>query len=188
LGLIDKFDYWMFKVIYEQGSFALGDWFFPLITNIHKTFGFRILFGLSLIFWFYKEKKKAVVRFIFLALVIGATDQFMYKAIKVPVARPRPHHRPELNVKVKVPYGPKSFSFPSNHAANTAALSVGLGLYFPAARAFLVFWTLLISYSRVYIGVHFFVDIVAGMIFGFLFSYTLYYLARKMSWGKKYLL
>ncbi len=63
---------------------------------------------------------------------------------------------------------PRSSSFPSGHAANAVAGAMALSCVLPSAR---VAWWLLaatIALSRVYVGVHFPSDILAGAIFGFL--------------------
>jgi undecaprenyl-diphosphatase len=65
---------------------------------------------------------------------------------------------------------PESSSFPSGHAAGGVAAALVLSNALPAGR--LVWWTLaaLIAFSRLYLGVHFASDIVAGALLGFLVS------------------
>lgn len=62
---------------------------------------------------------------------------------------------------------PKDYSFPSGHAATSFALATVLA-YFDRKRRFL-FYTIaiLIAYSRIYLGVHYFFDIIGGALLGF---------------------
>lgn len=172
LEFVKQLDQQMFVWIYQQGAFSFGDVFFPFLTNIQKTVFFKIILVLALGFWVYKKRKEAVKRILFLALVVGSADQLVYHVIKVPLARARPHHIQEMKVQVKVPYGPKSYSFPSNHATNSAALMTGLSFYFPAYTGAFVFWAVLMAYSRVYVGVHWPLDVLAGLFIGWLWSYS----------------
>jgi undecaprenyl-diphosphatase len=61
---------------------------------------------------------------------------------------------------------PLSRSFPSGHAAMSAAGALALGRLFPAARA--VWWIVaaLVAISRVYVGVHWPSDVAAGFVVG----------------------
>jgi len=105
-----------------------------------------------------------------LLLAVGATDQIAAEILKPWVDRVRPCFVvPEAILLV--PQQARSPSFPSNHAANTFAAAVlvswilrgrGRWAYLPAA---------LVALSRVYLGVHYPLDIAAGASLGLLVGF-----------------
>ena len=73
-------------------------------------------------------------------------------------------------------------SFPSGHAARTAMLAVLALLYGPLWFGIvLVIWAPLVSLARVAMGVHYFSDIVAGILLGILAAFGFYALAPFVS-------
>ena len=62
-------------------------------------------------------------------------------------------------------------SFPSNHAANSFALALIISFFFPRLKKMLYILAFIISFSRVYIGVHYPLDILYGACLGILASY-----------------
>lgn len=62
-------------------------------------------------------------------------------------------------------------SFPSGHAARTAMMStVAFLMGFPILGIVFAVWAILVSLARVWMGVHYLSDIIAGMILGILFG------------------
>ncbi len=98
-------------------------------------------------------------------------------------ARPRPMFAPELRGLVHVPsYAHGPYGTVSAHAATTAAMAV---LSACAIRnrwytAFIVFATLLICYSRIYLACHFPVDIALGLVVGLAAGGAMYLLWKKL--------
>ena len=75
------------------------------------------------------------------------------------------------------------YSYFSAHAANSSAFAVFFGNLlskkFRGLFYFLLFWSLLVSYSRIYIGVHFPLDVITGLFFGILLGYLFSTLLKK---------
>jgi undecaprenyl-diphosphatase len=67
----------------------------------------------------------------------------------------------------------QTFSFPSCHALNHATLASFLFIFFPKRyRWLLIIWVLSIAFSQVYIGVHFPLDVLGGMVIGSLIGWA----------------
>ena len=99
-----------------------------------------------------------------LVLALGLTFLLVDAVIKPAVDRARPFEALD-DVRV-VHTRPMTASFPSGHAASAFAGAVAMTRLWPAARvAFFVLATL-IAFSRVYLGVHFPIDIVSGALVG----------------------
>ncbi len=147
-----------------------------------KTWVWTPLF-ISWIYLLWKRYHHRFCRWLALAIfVVAITDMLCGRIIKPLVGRPRPSQEPSLRAHLHLvrDYTGGLYGFPSNHAANSLALVVILG---QALRRQLMWvtglaWVLLHSYTRVYLGVHYPLDLVGGWLIGALISLLLLYLAR----------
>ena len=80
-------------------------------------------------------------------------------------------------------YRENSFGFFSAHSANTMSLAIFLSLLFKNTRLSLLMllWSLLNGWSRIYLGVHYFGDVVVGFAIGALIGGTLFFLYSRIS-------
>jgi undecaprenyl-diphosphatase len=98
------------------------------------------------------------------AAVIAFGDILCSVALKPLIARPRPSLALD---GVRALVGRKSsWSMPSNHAANTAAAAVLIARRWPRWMWPAALATLLVGYSRVYVGAHYPSDVLAGWAIG----------------------
>lgn len=102
-------------------------------------------------------------------LIVWAINYVLKKVIK----RPRPAVKnPAIKALAKAP----CFSFPSSHAGSTFAFFfVLLWWDFPKVVPF-GFWALIVSFSRMYLGVHYLTDIIGGILIGLLASGIIYFI------------
>src|SRR3989339_121848 len=72
------------------------------------------------------------------------------------------------------------YGFVSSHAANTFVLATFLLLLFRKRwTILLLFWALLVSYSRVYLGVHYPSDVAVGALLGMLLAFIVFRFYRQ---------
>lgn len=120
--------------------------------------------------------KKTGYLLLFVAVLILFTDQFT-NLFKYTFQRARPCNNPEINTFIRIIKTSDSFSFFSGHAANSMA--VATFLYFTFKKeikyfGFLFLWPLIFAYSRIYLGLHYPLDILTGYLFGSIFGYFMY--------------
>ncbi len=97
-----------------------------------------------------------------LAITLGVNGQIM----KPLVGRQRPFVAQPADARVIQQPPPTTASFPSGHAAAAVAGAMSLGRVWPAARWALAALAALIAYSRIYVGVHYPTDVLAGLLLG----------------------
>ncbi len=136
---------------------------------------------LGLIIW--KFKIKAVYVLLGIGLVILGADQVTSGFMKPYFERFRPCHDPDLAGLVYLVKGcGGKFGFASSHAANTFGLATFVFLLFNKIfryTGFLFLWAFIVSYSRIYLGVHYPLDIIVGGIIGILIGWLIYILMIK---------
>ncbi len=117
-------------------------------------------------------KKKTWLILVFIGLLIFFSDQVSSGVMKNTFQRLRPCHDPTLSGMLHLVHEHcgGQYGFVSSHAANSFAIAVFLGLLFRNKinylRIPLLLWACIISYSRIYLGVHFPGDVIAGAILG----------------------
>lgn len=106
-----------------------------------------------------------------LALVILMADQFTSGLMKPYFERLRPCHEPLLQELLHLPMGCGGlYGMASSHAANTFGAATFLFLIFNSNHqkqvGWLFLWPFMVSYSRVYLGVHYVGDVLTGALVG----------------------
>jgi len=155
--------------------------FFLFLNGFHNPFFDEVMFWvtkgllwvpLSLFFLFFmirRYKWNTLVILVFAALMILASDQ-LSNLIKDTVQRLRPSQQPGLMVHIVEAYKGGTYGFYSAHASNTFSvvvfLVVLLGRKYWYVTIPAILWSILMSYTRIYLGIHYPGDIVAGWIAG----------------------
>ncbi len=93
--------------------------------------------------------------------IIQITVTIVIQILKSAIARVRPYH---ALAGIKVLKIEKDYSFPSGHSAAAFATAITLGRFFPAFSLVFLGIAVLIGCSRVYIGVHYPSDVIAGSL------------------------
>ena len=113
-----------------------------------------------------------------LALATGGAD-FAANQLKDLVGRVRPCKDPEVAALVEARWEVHGRrSFPSSHAANSAAMATTAALFYPGAIMPAAALAFLVGFSRIYLGVHYPIDVAAGWLLG-LVSGGVWYMALK---------
>ena len=144
-----------------------------------------ILMCIALLYVVFRNNwKNGVVSLLFIALTITLCDQISSTFIKHTVERLRPTHTEALMPLVHTVNGYVGglYGFVSSHAANSFGVAMFLALMFKQRLfSLLIFlWAVVLSYSRIYLGVHFPGDILGGAIVGLLVGYLVYFIYIKL--------
>jgi undecaprenyl-diphosphatase len=124
------------------------------------------------IIWRYKRSSIGILLMIIFSVIIS--DQVCSSMLKPLIHRLRPCHEPTIqNLVHLVGNCGGQFGFCSSHAANSFALAMCLfllvGKKYKFTKLFFL-WAIIVSYSRIYVGVHYPLDVLTGAGIGVLAS------------------
>ncbi len=173
LDKILSLDQKLFVYLNSLGS-ETYDGFWLLIT---KQIYWTPLF-LFLLYLIFKKlgTKKTLYLVLFVAILLVFTDQFA-NLFKNGVQRLRPCNNPEINSFIRIVQFRSSFSFFSGHATSSMAVATFLYLIFKKDFKYfwlLFLWPLIFAYSRIYLGLHYPLDIISGYFFGAILGFLMF--------------
>lgn len=173
LDKIIAFDKQLFVFLNGLGSESYDSLWLLITKQIYWTPLFMVVFIIL------KKKigwKQVLILLLFIAVLILFTDQTA-NVFKTTFQRLRPCNDPEIMDVIRVVKASKTFSFFSAHAASSMGCTLLVFLLFKKhfKYPFLFFmFPLVFAYSRVYLGVHFPLDIIAGYAFGAIYALLFY--------------
>lgn len=166
----------LFFLLNLKAQNCVFDFLMPILTNLDY---WRIPFILLAIFLLVFGQKRGRIAVLLLVLGITLSDQVCNSLLKPLVGRSRPCNVLE-NVHLLINCT-KSFSFPSSHATNIFTGMILFSFVYPKLKIGLLTAAALVAYSRVYVGVHYPFDVLAGTILGILCALTIIILYRLLS-------
>jgi len=166
---IVEIDKQMMVFLNKTISNSIFDFMMPIITNQN----FLVFSGLILIGYLaYYGGKRGRITIVLLLVAASFSDAICFQVIKPWVGRIRPSHDFYEYINLLVSKGGK-YSFPSNHAANSFVFATVLSYFYEKNKIPLYVLASAIAFSRVYVGVHYPLDIVFGSIIGYIISWII---------------
>ncbi len=169
-------------------NFDGGRWmdtFWYTISNSHIWIPVLVAGGIDLWRTSGGSWKRRCCFLLILVAIMVLSDQLSSGVIKPLVGRIRPSHEPSLLPYLHLvnDYHGGLHGFVSGHATNITAAATWFWLVYRdrLTHVCLLFLAFAVSYSRLYLGVHYPGDIVCGALLGFLISYSAYVLCRRSS-------
>ena len=165
---LQQFDTELFLKIHRSLGNDFFDFIMPLLRN---RFFWAPLYLFIIVFCIKQYKKQGYYIIIGILITFAVGDLVASRLIKPNVQRIRPCNEVTLVNKIikRVPCG-SGYSFPSAHATNHFAIAVFLIFVFynkwkpilPVGLA----WAFIISFSQIYVGVHYPIDVMVGTLLG----------------------
>lgn len=174
LEVLDKFD--------KKLLLFLNSFHYPVMDEImwwiSETFTWLPFYILLVALVIYHYRWRALPLILLIAVLITMSDFIASGILKPLVQRLRPSHDPEIKDLLHIVNGYRggSYGFVSSHACNVFALA--FYFYFtvngkiPWLKYIMFPWAVIVSYSRIYLGVHYPGDIIVPFILSFPIAYT----------------
>lgn len=176
----------LFVFVNNRMSTDFLDRVMPIVTDLHLQPAFWVFVALAAVYSIFRPaarrtyaltplldrdlRKQRLLRLIkgivILALAMGLSDLITYRVVKVWVQRERPEAAGVSTILRT--HSHSGYSFPSNHAANNFALARTIQVLMPPFAIPAYAFATTVAFSRVYVGVHYPLDVAVGGLIGFL--------------------
>jgi undecaprenyl-diphosphatase len=173
---LQSLDRALFFLINEEGQNSFFDWFMPFMTNLDNFVYVLVALGVWIL---WRRGKAGMIFLVFIGLTLAMTDSFSSHVLKNWIGRIRPcqvlpgvHMLTDCN---------SSFSFPSSHAVNIFAAAFFLGRLWRRFAWPIYSIAAVVGYSRVYMGIHYPLDVIGGAGIGVLIAWPMFRLEEKVA-------
>jgi len=169
----------VFKILNSTWTNPVLDLIMPTLTDLHRvSWLVKFVLPTGLVLWIAMERKKALFTILGIIFAVSLSDSICYRLIKENVKRDRPE---QSGVEVRLlTHSHSGYSFPSIHASNIFAAAVILRFAYPFLRTFVYLIAMFVGYSRIYVGVHYPLDVIGGAIVGFFCAFFILHIATMM--------
>ena len=156
-----------------------NSFFDTLMYYVSQTFTW-IPFYILLIFFILKKQsyRNGAIALLFLIISVSVADFFSVHLFKEVFQRLRPCHNGELQGLIHLVRNKCGgmYGFISSHASNTFAVAMFVSLFFKNKYVWMgmFLWSTIISYSRIYLGVHYPGDVIAGALWGMTIAFIVF--------------
>ena len=168
--MIEQLKVWDEQLLLFFNQFHAA-WLDPVIYQVTKTEFWIPLYAFLLYLIFRNYKKEGWFILLGIVITILLADRITSGLMKPFFLRLRPSHEPSLEglLHFVQDYRGGTYGFASSHAANTTGVAFFIFLLFKDRFKWIwmiFIWALVMSYTRIYLGVHYPGDILVGMLVG----------------------
>lgn len=181
-NLLNTLNNWDTELFLSLNSAHSNFWDFVMWWASDKYIWIPLYIFFLYLFW-KKYKGKVWIVLVFAALLVFLSDQISVHLFKDVFQRLRPCHEPALDGLVHIVNGKcgGQFGFYSSHASNIFAVAIFVITLIKRSSLIIpiLAWALLVAYSRIYLGVHYPGDVLAGAAAGSILGIFLASFCRK---------
>ncbi|MFH2095905.1 MAG: phosphatase PAP2 family protein [Bacteroidota bacterium] len=181
ISLIEKWDVELFLWLNSQNN----PFFDTIMWYISGKYIWIPLYLFIIYMLVRKMKVRAIYAVLAVILVVALADLASVHLLKNLVQRYRPSHNTVFAdiVHIVNNYRGGLYGFVSSHAANTFGMAILTSLLMRNRMytILILIWASVVSYSRIYLGVHYPLDIAGGMITGTLLAFIVFIVYKKLN-------
>ncbi len=187
--MIEQIKVWDERLFLWLNQFH-APWMDPIMFMITKTELWIPLYAILIYLIFKNYKKEGWLILVGIVITLVMADMITYRFMKPYFLRLRPSHETSLESIIHIvnDYRGGLHGFASSHAANTTGVAFFIFLLFKNKYRWIwtIFvWAFAMSYSRIYLGVHYPGDILVGAVVGILCGYAGFEVYRLLKrWSK----